>query len=163
VGQVGDVAIAGPHRMAEYLNQPDKNAESLRDGWFFSGDLGMLDAKGRLHVLGRKEDAISRGGRYIRPLEIEDVLMTVPGVGEAGVVGAPAGAVEQKIILAVAPVAGGTLTEAGIRAALDAKLPAALHPDLIVVAPELPHSNDASGGRGKLLRRAIRDQYENRL
>ena len=48
--------------------------ESSRDGWFHTGDLGLIDAKGRLHVLGRKEDAISRGGRYIRPLEIEDVL-----------------------------------------------------------------------------------------
>jgi fatty-acyl-CoA synthase len=163
MGEVGDLAITGPHRMAEYWGQPEKNAEALRDGWFFSGDLGMIDAEGRVHVLGRKEDAISKGGRYIRPLEIEDQVMTISGVGEAGAVGAPDGAVEQKIILAVAPETGRRLTEAQIRAALDEKLPATHRPDLIVVAEELPHTNDASGGRGKLLRRGIRDKYERLL
>ncbi|HLG87969.1 MAG TPA: fatty acid--CoA ligase family protein, partial [Alphaproteobacteria bacterium] len=163
VGEVGDLAISGPHRMAEYWGQPEKNAEALRDGWFFSGDLGMVDAEGRVHVLGRKEDAISKGGRYIRPLEIEDQVMTIPGVGEAGAVGAPADAIEQKIILAVAPESGRRLTEGQVRAALDEKLPATHRPDLIVVAEELPHTNDASGGRGKLLRRGIRDRYERLL
>lgn len=163
VGEVGDLAITGPHRMAEYLGQPAKNAEVLKEGWFLSGDLGMLDRQGRLHVLGRKEDAISKGGRYIRPLEIEDVVMTIQGVGEAGVVGAPANALEQRIILAVAPETGLALSMDEIRAAVDARLPATHRPDLIVVADTLPHSQDASGGRGKLLRRAIRDQYEGRL
>jgi fatty-acyl-CoA synthase len=163
IGQVGDLAITGPQRMAGYYNQPAKNAESIRDGWFYTGDLGLVDAKGRLHVLGRKEDAISRGGRYIRPLEIEDVLMTVPGVGEAGVIGAPDGAVEQKIILAVAPETGHSLTEDGLWQAVREKLPENLWPDLIVVDSELPHTNDNSGGRGKLMRRGIRDRYEGRL
>ncbi|HEX4506004.1 MAG TPA: class I adenylate-forming enzyme family protein, partial [Alphaproteobacteria bacterium] len=121
------------------------------------------DAKGRLHILGRKEDAISRGGRYIRPLEIEDALMTVQGVGEAGVIGAPDGAVEQKIILAVAPEAGHTLTEDTLWQIVRTKLPESLWPDLIVVDDELPHTNDNSGGRGKLMRRGIRDRYEDRL
>jgi acyl-coenzyme A synthetase/AMP-(fatty) acid ligase len=163
VGAVGDVAIAGRHRMIEYLGLPEKNAEVLKDGWFFSGDLGMLDAEGRVHVLGRKEDAIARAGRYIRPLEIEDVVMTIPGVGEAGAVGAPDGAVEQKIILAVSPTGGATVTEAGLRAALAERLPVTHQPDLIVLSDTLPHSQDASGGRGKLMRRTIRDQYQHLL
>jgi len=163
VGEVGDLAIAGPHRMAEYWGQKEKNAEALRDGWFFSGDLGMLDEDGKVYVLGRKEDAISKGGRYIRPLEIEDQVMTIPGVGEAGAVGAPADALEQKIILAVAPESGRTVTEEQVRAVLESKLPATHRPDLIVVAAELPHTNDNSGGRGKLLRRGIRDQYQSLL
>jgi len=163
VGEAGDIAIAGPHRMAEYFGQPERNAEALKGDWFMPGDLGMLDQAGRLHVLGRKEDAIAKGGRYIRPLEIEDVAMTIPGVAEAGAAASPAGAAEQKIILAIAPDVGQSLTEADIRAVLDAKLPASHRPDLIVIAPELPHGNDASGGRGKLLRRSIRDLYEGRL
>jgi fatty-acyl-CoA synthase len=158
---VGDVAIAGPHRMVEYLGLPEKNAEALRDGWFFSGDLGLRDATGRIHVLGRKEDAIARAGRYIRPLEIEDVVMTIPGVSEAGAAGAPEGAVEQKIILAVS--GDGTVSEAGLRAALAERLPASHQPDLIVIAEALPHSQDNSGGRGKLMRRTIRDRYQHLL
>ncbi len=163
VGAVGDLAVTGPARMVEYLGLPEKNAEALKDGWFFSGDLGMIDAGGRVHVLGRKEDAIARAGRYIRPLEIEDVVMTIPGVGEAGAIGAPDGAVEQKIILAVSATGGATVTEAGVRAALADRLPATHQPDLIVISDALPHTNDASGGRGKLLRRSIRDQYQHLL
>lgn len=160
VGAVGDLAIAGPHRMVEYLGLPEKNAEVLKDGWFFSGDLGLLDAAGHLHVLGRKEDAIAKGGRYIRPLELEDAAMTISGVGEAGAVGAPDGAIEQKIILAIS---GSGLSEAAIRSALAEKLPPSHQPDLVVLSDALPHSQDASGGRGKLLRRAIRDQYQHLL
>jgi acyl-coenzyme A synthetase/AMP-(fatty) acid ligase len=123
----------------------------------------MLDANGRVHVLGRKEDAIAKAGRYIRPLEIEDVVMTIPGVGEAGAVGTPDGSVEQKIILAVSPEGGAAITEASLRAILAERLPASHQPDLIVLSDALPHTQDASGARGKLLRRAIRDQYQHLL
>ncbi|MDB5393865.1 MAG: AMP-dependent synthetase [Rhodospirillales bacterium] len=163
VGAVGDLAIAGPHRMVEYLGLPEKNAEVLKDGWFFSGDLAILDASGRVHVLGRKEDAIAKAGRYIRPLEIEDVVMTIPGVGEAGVVGAPDGAVEQKIILAVSAEGGAAISEESLRSILAERLPASHQPDLIVLSEALPHTQDASGARGKLLRRVIRDQYQHLL
>lgn len=161
-GIVGDVAIAGPHRMVEYLGQPEKTAEVLRDGWFFCGDLGMRDPDGRIHVLGRKEDAIVKAGRYIRPLELEDVAMTIPGVSEAGAVGTPDGASEQKIILAIS-ASDPSVTEASVRAALAEKLPASHQPDLIVLADALPHSQDASGARGKLMRRTIRDRYRHLL
>jgi fatty-acyl-CoA synthase len=130
VDAVGDVAIAGPHRMVEYLGLPEKNAEALKDGWFFSGDLGLRDADGRIHVLGRKEDAIARAGRYIRPLAVSG---------------------------------DGTVSEAGLRAALAERLPASHRPDLIVIAEALPHSQDNSGGRGKLMRRTIRDRYQHLL
>ena len=163
VGAVGDIAITGAALMTEYLGLKEKNAEVMRDGWFYSGDLGMLDEDGRVHLLGRKEDAIARAGHYVRPLEIEDVVMTIPGVGEAGAAGAPDGVPEQKIILAVAPDGRAPITEVSIRAALAERLPATHQPDLIVIADELPHSNDNSGGRGKLLRRSIRDQYQHLL
>jgi fatty-acyl-CoA synthase len=148
--------------MVEYLGQPEKTAEVLRDGWFFCGDLGMRDPDGRIHVLGRKEDAIVKAGRYIRPLEIEDVAMTIPGISEAGAVGTPDGAPEQKIILAIS-ASDPSVTEAGVRAAMAERLPASHQPDLIVLADALPHSQDASGARGKLMRRTIRDQYRHLL
>jgi fatty-acyl-CoA synthase len=163
VGVPGEIVMTGPHLFQGYDGQPDKTAEVLKDGWFHTGDLGLMDESGRLTVLGRKEDAISRGGHYLRPIQIEDVAGTIEGVAEAGVAGSPAGAPEQKIILAVSPQPGATLDEAGLRARLEALLPAEAMPDLIVVADSLPHGNDASGGRGKLLRREIRALYEGRL
>jgi fatty-acyl-CoA synthase len=160
VGEAGELVITGPQRLTAYYGQPEKTAESLRDGWFYTGDIARLDEAGRLHVLGRKEDAISKGGRYVRPADIEDLVQAIPGVGEAGVVGSPAVAAEQKIILAVSPARGARLTEQDVRAGLAGKLPPEAQPDLIVVADELPHTQDGSGGRGKLLRRDIRTRYE---
>jgi len=63
---------------------------------FFCGDLGLRDADGRIHVLGRKERRHRPRGRYIRPLEIEDVVMTIPGVSEAGAAGTPEGRWRQR-------------------------------------------------------------------
>ncbi|NML08423.1 class I adenylate-forming enzyme family protein [Sphingomonas sp. G-3-2-10] len=160
VGVPGEIAISGPHVFKEYLGRPEDTAKALKDGWFLCGDLGIIGEDGRLVVLGRREDAISRGDRFVRPIEIEEVVLTIPGVAEAGAIGTPANADRQKIILAVSLQSGAQLSEADIRQQLSGKLAAADTPELIVVADELPHGNDASGGRGKLLRRAIRDQYE---
>lgn len=163
VGVPGEIIMTGPHLFQGYDGQPEKTAEVLKDGWFYTGDLGLMDDSGRLTVLGRKEDAITRGGHYLRPIQIEDVAGAIEGVAEAGVAGSPAGATEQKIILAVSPQPGASLDEARLRAKLTTMLPAEAMPDLIVVADSLPHGNDASGGRGKLLRREIRALYEGRL
>jgi fatty-acyl-CoA synthase len=159
-GVPGEIALTGPHLFKEYLGRPEDTAKVLQDGWFLCGDLGVLGEDGRLIVLGRREDAIARGENFVRPIEIEEVALTISGIAEAGAVGAPANAPQQKIILAVALENGSALDEGQIRERIAGRLPNGDTPDLIVVADELPHGNDASGGRGKLLRRAIRDRYE---
>lgn len=158
-GSAGELLLFGPHVTSGYDGQPDKTAESLRDGWFQTGDLASISDEGRITILGRREDAIARGGRFVRPIEIEEAVLAIAGVSEAGAVGAPAGAETQKIILAVSLQAGVALTEGDIRGELAKRLPAGDVPELIVIADELPHGQDASGGRGKLQRRVIRDLY----
>jgi fatty-acyl-CoA synthase len=164
VGEVGEINLTGPNVMVGYDKQPDKTAEVLRDGWYVGGDLGVLDAGGFLTVLGRREDSILKGGQWSQPAQLEEAAIEVEGVAEAGVVGVPAhpegqDAVEQKILVAVVARSGVTLDAEAVRAALTAALPAHQAPDRVVVAAELPHTQDASGGPGKLLRRGIRDLY----
>jgi acyl-CoA synthetase (AMP-forming)/AMP-acid ligase II len=159
IGQAGEINLTGPQVMKGYDKQPGKTAEVLRDGWYVGGDLGIMDADGFLTVLGRREDAIASGGQWTQPAQIEEVACSLGGVAEAGAVGVPEGAAEQKILLAVVPRAGAQLTEAALAEALAAKLPAHRRPHAIVVAGELPHTQDASGGPGKLLRREIRAMY----
>ncbi len=156
-GVPGELAVTGPHLMTAYYQQPEKTAEALRDGWFFSGDLAIQDLDGRITVLGRREDAIVREGQFVQPLTIEDVVLGIPGVTEAGAVGVARGE-EHAIVLAVTTADNGP-NETDIAAVLAEKLPAHATPDHIVIADELPHSNDNSGGRGKLLRREIRERY----
>ncbi|GAA4145390.1 class I adenylate-forming enzyme family protein [Actinomadura keratinilytica] len=168
VGEVGEINLSGPNLMAGYDGQPDKTAEVLRDGWYVGGDLGRMDADGFLYVLGRREDSILKGGRWTQPAQVEEAAIGLAGVAEAGAVGVPAhpeggDAVEQKILLAVVPRAGAELDADAVRAALAERLPAHQAPDTVVVADELPHTQDASGGPGKLLRRGIRDRYADRV
>ncbi|GAA2091627.1 class I adenylate-forming enzyme family protein [Actinomadura alba] len=168
VGEVGEINLAGPNVMAGYDGRPEKTAEVLRDGWYVGGDLGIVDERGFLTVLGRREDSILKGGQWTQPAQLEEAATGVDGVAEAGAVGVPAhpdggDAVEQRILVAVVPRSGADLDADAVRTALTARLPAHQAPDAVVVAAELPHTQDASGGPGKLLRRSIRDQYAGSL
>ncbi|MEV4075381.1 class I adenylate-forming enzyme family protein [Nonomuraea fuscirosea] len=159
IDEVGEINLAGPHRMAGYDGLPDRTAEVLRGEWYVGGDLGSVSADGVLRVLGRKEDAILKGGVWTQPAAIEEAASALDGVAEAGAVGVPEGAQEQRVLLAVVPRAGHTLDPSKLALALADTLPAHQRPDHIVVADELPHSQDASGGPGKLLRRKIRELH----
>ncbi|MGW3472797.1 class I adenylate-forming enzyme family protein [Saccharopolyspora sp. NPDC000995] len=159
LGEVGEIQLAGPHVMAGYDRQLEATADALRDGWFIGGDLGVLDEQGRLSVLGRRADAMPRGGTFTLPVQVEDAASAVDGVAEAAAVGVPADASDQKILLVVRPEPGVSLDADTVRAALTDKLPEASRPDLVVVADELPHANDGSGGQGKLLRREVRERW----
>jgi malonyl-CoA/methylmalonyl-CoA synthetase len=86
----GEVEVKGPNICAGYWNKPDKTQEAFTaDGWLKTGDVGTLDAEGRLTLAGRDKDLIIAGGFNIYPIEIEQVLDAVPGVLESAVVGAP--------------------------------------------------------------------------
>ncbi|MEU6727884.1 class I adenylate-forming enzyme family protein [Nonomuraea wenchangensis] len=159
IDEVGEINLAGPHRMAGYDGLPERTAEVLRGEWYVGGDLGSVSADGVLRVLGRREDAIAKGGVWTQPAAVEEAVAALDGVAEAGAVGVPEGGAEQRILLAVVPRAGHSLDAAKLALALADILPEHRRPDQIVVAEELPHSQDASGGPGKLLRKAIRDQY----
>jgi acyl-CoA synthetase (AMP-forming)/AMP-acid ligase II len=82
-GEAGEVAIRGPGVTAGYLENPQANAESFFDGWFRTGDRGLLDADGYLRLEGRLKEMILRGGENISPYEIEDVLLAHPSVQDA--------------------------------------------------------------------------------
>ncbi|WP_431929398.1 class I adenylate-forming enzyme family protein [Nonomuraea jabiensis] len=157
VGEVGEINLAGPHRMTGYDGQPERTAEVLRGEWYVGGDLGTLSPDGVLRVLGRREDSILKGGVWTQPVVIEEAVSALDGVAEAGAVGVPEGASEQQVLLAVVPRAGHTLDASKLALALADTLPAHQRPDHIVVADALPHSQDASGGPGKLLRGKIRE------
>jgi acyl-CoA synthetase (AMP-forming)/AMP-acid ligase II len=83
----GEVCVRGPNVMQGYYRRPDANAETLRNGWLHTGDVGYRDEDGFFFLIDRKKDMIIRGGENIYPREIEDVLLEHPGVKEAAVIG----------------------------------------------------------------------------
>ena len=88
-GEPGEVCLRGPNIMQGYLNNPQATADSLRDGWLHTGDVGYGDDDGFYFLVDRKKDMIIRGGENIYPREIEDVLLEHPGVQGAAVIGRP--------------------------------------------------------------------------
>ena len=86
---VGEVIIRGPHIMKEYWNRAEATAETIKDGWLYSGDLATIDEDGFIYIQDRKKDMIISGGENVYPAEIEDVILRHPGVKEVAVIGQP--------------------------------------------------------------------------
>ena len=90
-GVPGEVIVdaSSPQVLAGYLHRMDATQRALRDGWYFTGDLGVFDADGDLHIVGRVDDMIVSGGENIHPTEVEAVLSRHPDVCDIAVVGLP--------------------------------------------------------------------------
>ena len=88
-GEIGEILVRGPNCEPGYYNNPVATAEVFQDGWFRTGDLGSLDAEGRIRIRGRRKEVIIRGGQNISALEIESLLLKHPKVLKAAVVGMP--------------------------------------------------------------------------
>lgn len=88
-GERGEICVVGPAVFAGYLENDEANAKAFQDGWFRTGDLGVLDERGLLYITGRASDMYISGGSNIDPREVEEKLVTHPKVQAAGVVGAP--------------------------------------------------------------------------
>ncbi|MEK7287674.1 MAG: long-chain fatty acid--CoA ligase [Elusimicrobiota bacterium] len=89
IGQVGEIVVKGDNVMKGYFNNPQATAETIRDGWLYTGDLGYKDTDGYFFIVGRKKEMIIRAGENIYPAEIEGVLYKHPAVAEAAVIGLP--------------------------------------------------------------------------
>jgi acyl-CoA synthetase (AMP-forming)/AMP-acid ligase II len=88
-GEVGEIIFRGPQVMSGYWNEPEKTAETFRDGWLYSGDMAKVDEEGYLYIVDRKKDLIISGGANISSREVEEVLYWHPSVREASVIGKP--------------------------------------------------------------------------
>ena len=151
LGTPGEICIRGPQVMAGYWQRPDETAKVMTaDGFFRSGDVGVMDEHGCVRIVDRKKDMIIVSGFNVYPNEIEDVLTQHPGVMEAAVVGvddARSGEAVKAFIVRRDP----TLTEADVRAWCESQLTGYKRPKVIEFRAELPKT-----AVGKILRRELR-------
>ena len=153
LGQAGEIAIKGPQVMAGYWQRPDETAKVMTaDGYFKSGDIGVMDERGYTRIVDRKKDMILVSGFNVYPNEIEDVVAGMPGVLEVAAVGVPDEKMGEAVKLVVVKK-DPALTEDAVRKFCHDNLTGYKRPRVIEFRDELPKTPV-----GKVLRRELRDK-----
>jgi malonyl-CoA/methylmalonyl-CoA synthetase len=154
-GETGMIEVRGPNVFKGYWNMPEKTAEELRDsGFFITGDLGLIDDRGYVQIVGRAKDLIISGGYNVYPKEVEAMLDDQPGVLESAVVGLPHPDLGESVVGFLVPQADATPDLDAIAAAAAQSLARFKHPRRLIVLDALPRNT-----MGKVQKNVLRDQY----
>jgi long-chain acyl-CoA synthetase len=148
-GNIGEIAVSGPNIMLGYYKQPEASAEVLKNGWFFTGDLGYADEEGYIFIVGRKKELILRGGANVYPREVEDVIMTLPGIREVAVIGVPDERMGERV-KAIVATANPAITEDVVKEHCTQHLADYKVPRLVEFTDALPRNST-----GKVLKRLL--------
>ena len=155
-GQTGEVTMYGPLIRAGYWNKPEATADTVRDGWLYTGDIGYVDADGFLYITDRKKDMIIRGGENIYCVEIENRLVEHPAIADAAVIGVPHPELGEEVKAVVQVEPGMSITEDEVRAWVRETLANFKVPAYVDIQTEkLPRN-----ASGKLLKNVLRGEGE---
>jgi acyl-CoA synthetase (AMP-forming)/AMP-acid ligase II len=146
-GEPGEIVIRGRNVTAAYENNPDANAKAFHEGWFRTGDEGVLDEEGYLRLTGRLKELINRGGEKISPLEVDNILMDHPDVAQALTFSMPHDKLGEEVAACVVLRDGAAEDEHAIRDFVGEHLAPFKVPRRIVFLAEIP-----KGPTGKLMR-----------
>lgn len=153
-GEVGMIEIAGPNVFKGYWNLPEKSDEEFRGNHFISGDLGLIDSRGYVHIVGREKDLIISGGFNVYPAEVEEVIDEIPQVRESAVIGISHPDLGEGVVAVVAPMESGYCDTSAITAALTDRLARFKQPREIVFIEQLPRN-----AMGKIQKVVLRERY----
>jgi acyl-CoA synthetase (AMP-forming)/AMP-acid ligase II len=157
-GERGEVVIQGPNVIKGYESNPEANATSFVDGWFRTGDQGVLDAAGYLTLTGRLKELINRGGEKISPQEVDEVLLAHPAVAEAVCFGVPHSTWGEEVAAAVVlRPSTGAVTEADLLAYCRERLSDFKRPKQIHITETIPRT-----ATGKIQRRVVAQVYSSK-
>ncbi len=155
-GAVGMIEVRGPNVFAGYWQMPEKTAAELRaDGFFITGDLGMVDSDGYVHIVGRQKDLIIAGGYNIYPKEVELALDEADGVLESAVIGVPHPDLGEAVLGVIVPAPGTAPDTDAILRTLAGGIARFKLPRALAVLPELPRNT-----MGKVQKNLLREQFK---
>ena len=155
-GEVGMIEIRGPNVFKGYWRMPEKTkAEFREDGFFISGDLGKIDERGYVHIVGRGKDLIITGGFNVYPKEIETEIDAIPGVVESAVIGVPHADFGEGVTAVVVRDKSSNLTEQDVLKTLNERLAKFKLPKRIIFVDDLPRN-----AMGKVQKNLLRQEHE---
>jgi malonyl-CoA/methylmalonyl-CoA synthetase len=153
---IGVIEVRGPNVFKGYWRMPEKTKAEFRDdGFFITGDLGKIDDKGYVHILGRGKDLVISGGFNVYPKEIESEIDAMPGVVESAVIGVPHADFGEGVTAVVVRHPGAEISEASVLKGLDGRLAKFKMPKRVFVVDELPRNT-----MGKVQKNVLRDTYK---
>ncbi len=154
--EIGVIEVAGPNVFKGYWRNPEKTAAEFRaDGFFITGDLGKIDPRGYVQIIGRAKDLIITGGLNVYPKEVETEIDALPGIVETAVVGLPHEDFGEVVAAMVVRAPGASLDEASILAALETRLARFKWPKHVIFVDELPRNP-----MGKVQKNVLREKYK---
>jgi fatty-acyl-CoA synthase len=153
-GVEGEIVHRSPHTTLGYWNDPDKTAEAFRNGWFHSGDIGVMDTDGYITVVDRMKDMIKTGGENVAGREVEELLYEHASIAEVAVFGIPHPKWIEAVVAAVVPRQGQRIDTGELAAFCRRKLAAYKAPKHFIVIDELPKN-----ASGKILKRDLRAAF----
>jgi malonyl-CoA/methylmalonyl-CoA synthetase len=154
-GEAGGIEVRGPNVFSGYWRSPEKTREAFRDdGFFITGDIGLFDVDGYLHIIGRDKDLVISGGFNVYPKEVEQLLDDLPEVLESAVIGLPHSDFGEAVTAVVVERPNCQVEEARVVAALKDKLAPYKQPKRVLVVPALPRN-----AMGKVQKNQLREQY----
>jgi malonyl-CoA/methylmalonyl-CoA synthetase len=155
-GEIGGIQVKGPNVFKGYWRMPEKTAEEFTaDGWFKTGDVGQVDERGYVTIVGRSKDLIISGGYNVYPAEIEGYINELPGVAESALVGVPHPDFGEVGVAVVVPKGGSDVQPEQVVAALKARLANFKIPKRCFVVGELPRNT-----MGKVQKNLLREQHK---
>jgi malonyl-CoA/methylmalonyl-CoA synthetase len=155
--EIGMIEVKGPNVFKGYWRMPEKTAAEFRpDGFFITGDLGLIDERGYVHIVGRGKDLIITGGFNVYPKEIEAEIDSLPGVVESAVIGIPHADFGEAVAAIVVCAKGATIVEAEVVGALRERLAKFKLPKRVIAVDELPRN-----AMGKVQKNVLRQTYCN--
>jgi malonyl-CoA/methylmalonyl-CoA synthetase len=155
VGETGMIEVRGPNVFKGYWRMSDKTDEEIKpDGFFITGDLGVIDKDGYVTIVGRSKDLIISGGFNVYPKEVEEVIDALPGVAESAVIGVAHPDFGEGVLAVVVAENGAEVSEDGIVASLSDKLARFKQPKHVFLVDALPRN-----AMGKVQKKELRDHY----
>jgi len=152
---VGMIEVKGPNVFKGYWRMPEKTKSEFRDdGFFITGDIGKIDTRGYVHILGRGKDLVISGGFNVYPKEIESEIDAMPGVIESAVIGVPHADFGEGVTAVVVSEKGARVDESSVLKALEGRLAKFKMPKRVMLVEELPRN-----AMGKVQKNILRDTY----